>query len=525
MKTFRSPSLPAELAARLRTFLDSAPAGDVRGTGPAHIAVAPWTGEELFAFPTATAPDVEAAVTDARAAQKVWGNTSFAERRRVFFRLHEALRAHEDTVLDLIQAENGKARAHAYDEVMDLYNCARFYGQRAAHALRDEHHRGALPVLTKTRTQYYPLGVVGLISPWNYPLSLGVGDVLAALAAGNAVVHKPDSQTTLTAIYLRRLAIAAGLPAGAWQLVPGRGAEVGDALVPTVDGLSFTGSTKVGKQLAAQAAERLIPAMLELGGKNPALVLADAPASSTAPALVRTAFSSSGQLCMSAERAYIHADVYDELLAELKQALDREVLGASFTDAATIGTLTSAGQLETVQRHVDDAVSKGATVVYGGKARPELGPFFFEPTVLEGVTEDMECYAAETFGPVLSLYKVNSDEEAIARANDTSYGLAASVWSGSERHAWNVASRVEAGMVNINEGFAAAYGSIAAPGGGVKESGLGHRHGETGLRLWSNERTVAAQRLHPLAPSTLLPPERFRTLITTGMHVMKTLRL
>ena len=515
MKTFTQTRLPQ----RVHNFLDTAPARDVCGTGEQHQAHAPFSGDELFSFPVATAGDVEKAVIYARA------GVGQGDRAAILLRLHDLVHENEELILDLIQAENGKSRSHAYDELMDLYNCARFYAVNIRKAFGNDRHPGALPVLTKTRTQYYPLGVVGLISPWNYPLSLGVGDVLAALSAGNAVVHKPDSQTTLTAILLRRLAIEAGLPAAAWQLVPGRGAEVGDALVPLVDGLSFTGSTQAGKSIATQAAGRLIPTMLELGGKNPMLVLDDAPLKPTAQGAVRTAFSSSGQLCMSAERAYVHESIVEEFLVELTNALDQQVLGAAFSDAATIGSLTSQRQLDAVVAHVEDAVSKGATVVFGGKARPDLGPFFYEPTVLTGVTPEMDLYATETFGPVLAVYPVSSDAEAIQRANDTTYGLSASVWSGNSRRAWKVASQLEAGMVNINEGFAAAYGSIAAPGGGVKESGLNHRHGITGMRLWANERTVAEQRLHPLAPSEYVSPERFRQLVSTGMQLMKTFRL
>lgn len=515
MKTFTQTRLPHHV----QSFLDTDPAHDVCGTGEEHHAHAPFTGEELFRFPVATAHDVERAVEYARV------GVGQGNRAAILLRLHDLVQDNEELILDLIQAENGKSRAHAYDELMDLYNCARFYAVNIRKAFGTERHPGALPVLTKTRTQHYPLGVVGLISPWNYPLSLGVGDVLAALSAGNAVVHKPDSQTTLTSIALRRLAIEAGLPEAAWQLVPGNGAEVGDALIPIVDGLSFTGSTQAGASIAAQAAGRLIPTMLELGGKNPMLVLDDAPLKPTAQGAVRTAFSSSGQLCMSAERAYVHESIAEGFLKELTMALDQQVLGAAFSDAATIGSLTSQRQLDTVVAHVEDAVSKGATVVYGGKARPDLGPFFYEPTVLTGVTPEMDLYAAETFGPVLAVYPVHSDAEAIQRANDTNYGLSASVWSGNSRRAWKVASQLEAGMVNINEGFAAAYGSIAAPGGGVKESGLNHRHGITGMRLWANERTVAEQRLHPLAPSEYISPERFRALVSTGMQLMKTFRL
>ena len=321
MKTFTQTRLPQ----RVHNFLDTDPARDVRGTGEQNQAHAPFSGDKLFSFPVATAGDVEKAVTYART------GVGQGDRAAILLRLHDLVHENEELILDLIQAENGKSRSHAYDELMDLYNCARFYAVNIRKAFGNDRRPGALPVLTKTRTQYYPLGVVGLISPWNYPLSLGVGDVLAALSAGNAVVHKPDSQTTLTAILLRRLAIEAGLPEAAWQLVPGRGAEVGDALVPLVDGLSFTGSTKVGKSIATQAAGRLIPTMLELGGKNPMLVLDDAPLNPTAQGAVRTAFSSSGQLCMSAERAYVHESVFEEFLAELKNALDQQVLGAAFS--------------------------------------------------------------------------------------------------------------------------------------------------------------------------------------------------
>lgn len=516
-----SVSLPSSV----RSFLDSSPESDLRGTGETHTAVFPFTGEDLFSFAVATDADVRAAVDTARDGQAAWGATSLKDRAAVLLRLHDLVMKNEDTILDLIQVENGKSRSHAYDELMDIYNCCRFYAVNAKKAFGPQRHAGALPVLTKTRTQFYPLGVVGLISPWNYPLSLGVGDVLTALIAGNAVVHKPDSQTTLVAIYLRRLAIKAGLPELAWLLVPGNGAEVGDALVDTVDGISFTGSTRVGKEVASAAAARLLPTMAELGGKNPMVILDDADIEYTAAGAVRACFSSSGQLCMSAERIYVHSSIADEFIVAFARATERQALGPAFTDAATIGSLTGQSQLETVSSHVNDAVAKGATVVAGGKHRPDLGPFFYEPTILTGVTPEMELYANETFGPVVSIYTVNSVEEAIAQANDSDFGLTASVWGKNTARAWDVASQIEAGMVNINEAYVPAYGSIEAPGGGVKDSGLNHRHGISGMRLWANKRTVALQRLHPIAPSDYISPEQFRTLISTGLKVMKAVRM
>lgn len=519
-----APRVEATTAA-LRDLLAQDLSRDVLGTGEEHTATAPWTGEDLLTFRRATGADVERAFARARVAQRAWSQRSVRSRAAVADRLHRLVRDHEELLLDVIQAETGKTRTHAYDEVLEVYNCCRFTAAAAPAALKSQRVTGALPVLTRTQVDRLPVGVVGIISPWNYPAALGLGDEIAALVAGNAVVHKPDSQTTLTAILLRRLALAAGLPEDVWILVPGDPSEVGPAMVAGADGLHFTGSTKAGRSIAAEAAVRLIPVGLELGGKNAAIVCADADIDRAVEGLLRGCFSSAGQLCLSIERIYVLSEVYDAFAERFAAAAAAMTIGPGFGDDVDMGSLTSARQLETVLDHVEDAKARGATVLAGGRARPDIGPLFVEPTVLADVPASAKCAAKETFGPVVSLYRVGSDAEAIAAANATPYGLSASVWSGSGRHGRAVAGLVEAGMVNVNEAIAAAFGSVAAPSGGMRDSGLGHRHGVEGLREFTHIRTIAHQRGIPLAPFGPLDRKRFRAAMTTGLEVMRALRM
>ncbi|WP_101652977.1 succinic semialdehyde dehydrogenase [Brevibacterium ihuae] len=513
------------LPERLREFLAADPLADAAGSGPAIEVDAPFTGERLASFAANTAADVERKVRTAAIAARAWANRPVRERAAVLLRLHTLIRSHEELLLDVIQAENGKSRQHAYDEVLDAYNVCRYYGVTAPRVLRPQPRRGAVPGLTTTRVDHSPLGVVGFISPWNYPLSLGGTDLLAALAAGNAVVHKPDSRTPLSAVLVRRLAVSAGLPADVWQLVPGEVEAVSAPLLDGVDGLSFTGSTRAGRAVAAEAASRLLPTALELGGKNPMIVCADADLDAAVAGAVRGAFSSSGQLCLSIERIYVARPVFEEFCTRFAEAARALSMGAAFDYSCEIGTLTSAGQLDRVRDHVDDATARGARVLAGGRARPELGPYFFEPTVLVDVPESAALSREETFGPVVAVHPFADEDAAVRAANDTPYGLNASVFAGSKRRGTAVARRLDAGMVNVGEAFAAAWGSIDAPSGGVKASGLGHRHGPEGLLQFTRTRTIAHQALLPLAPSGSLTPERFQQVMTGALDVLRALRM
>ncbi|MFF1259997.1 MULTISPECIES: succinic semialdehyde dehydrogenase [unclassified Streptomyces] len=473
-----------------------------RGPGSAEpvTAVAPFDLAPIAAVPACTPQDVTAAVAGARADQPEWAGTPLRRRAVVVLAFHDLLLERQDQVIDLIQWETGKARYHAWQEVAQVAAIARHYARRARHYLAPRPVRGMVPGLTKVKEVRVPKGVVGVISPWNYPLYLGVGDVLPALTAGNAVVSKADSQTALTMLWTRALMAEAGLPDELWQIVTGTGAVVGTALVDAVDFVCFTGSTATGRTVAERAARRLVGASLELGGKNPLIVREDADITAAAAGTVVAAFANTGQMCIHIERVYVHEKIYDAFRTELVRATRALRLGQSYDYSADIGSLTSAAQFDAVEAHVDGAVTEGATVLVGGRARPDIGPLFYEPTVLEGVTPEMAVCDEETFGPVLSLYAYGADSEAVGLANQGTYGLSASIWSNDSREAGRMAMRIRAGSVNINDGAAAAAGSIEAGMGGMGDSGLGRRHGAEGIRKYTESQTVATQRLLPLGP-------------------------
>lgn len=516
-------SRSARTTRRLQEFLATSPYQEASGHGEVTIGVEPFTALKSPLFRSNTSADVEQAFASSRIAQRAWSSRTPAERARVLMRLHSALRRHEDLLLDVIQYETGKARIHAFDEVLDTYNVCRHYAVTAPRLLRPEHRRGAVPGLTRTLVDRSPLGVVAFITPWNYPLTLGASDLLAALTAGNAVVHKPDSQTTLTTILMRRLAIASGLPEDVWQLVPGEVHEVGPALISSSDGLSFTGSTAAGRSIAAESGRRLLPTALELGGKNSMLVLADADLDAAVDGAIRGCFASAGQLCLSIERIYVHQDLYSEFCTRFAEAAAELELSADYAFGPGMGSLAGPKQFERVSAHVDQAREAGARVLTGGHAVAEIGPYFYAPTVLTDVTASADLHREETFGPVVSVYPVTSDFDAVHHANDSAYGLNASVWSRS--HGWATARKLEAGMVNVNDAYAASWGSIDAPSGGVKASGLGHRHGAEGLFQFMRTRTIAEQRLVPIAPFGPLNQQRFARVMSTAFEAMRALRM
>jgi succinate-semialdehyde dehydrogenase/glutarate-semialdehyde dehydrogenase len=485
---------------------------------------APYTGQPLAQVPQSTTSDVASAAAIARATQAEWSAVDLRRRVEVLLNLHDLVLDRQREIIDLIQWESGKARKHAYEEVAHVAMTARYYARTARRLLTRQSRLGLYPALTRVHVNRIPKGVVGIISPWNYPFTMALSDGLPALLAGNTIVHKPDSQTVLSALLGVELLEAAGMPADAWQIVSGPGPTIGPALIDNVDYVCFTGSTRTGRTVAARAAERLIGCSLELGGKNPMLVLRDAGIARAAEGAVRACFSSAGQLCVSMERLYVADAIYDRFVEAFVRRVEAMRLAADFSYATDMGSLISQGQLDTVTTHVNDAVAKGAEVLTGGKPRPDIGPLFYEPTVLSRVQPSMTCFGNETFGPVVSVYRFGDEVEAIERANQGSYGLNASIYTRDVDRARSIAKQIRCGTVNVNEAYGASFGSLDSPMGGMRESGLGRRQGPEGIHRYTEPQTVAAQRLVRFAPMLGMSDETYVRLQTKALRLMKKAR-
>ncbi|MEM1041242.1 MAG: succinic semialdehyde dehydrogenase [Bacteroidota bacterium] len=515
------PVLPPHLSAdRLHSLAANA---TLRGGEHEALTVtAPFTGEPVGEILLATAGDVAYAAERARSAQAAWAARPVAERAQVLVRFHDLLLERQAEGLDLVQLEGGKCRYDAFVEYFALAKTARYYGYHGADYLRAETRTGFLPLLTQAEVHYPPKGLVGNIAPWNFPILLVIGDVLPALLAGNAVVVKPSELTPFSALWGAQLLYEAGLPPEVFHVVPGRGEAVGPALIDAVDYVHFTGSTRVGQIVAEQAGAGLKGLSLELGGKNPVIVRHDADLGKAVQGIREACFVGSGQTCISAERVYVHESIFDDFTARLAAATEAMLVGAGYDFRAHMGSLISQDQLRRVEAHVDDAVAKGAAVVAGGRALPEAGPFFYAPTLLTGVTEGMTLYREETFGPVAALYPFSTDEEAVAHANDSAYGLNASVWTRDLSAGHRIAEQIACGTVGINDGYAAVWSSTDAPMGGMKQSGLGRRHGREGILKFTEAQTIVTQRLAPLTPSAFgLPMSAFAGVVDTAFRLIR----
>jgi len=486
--------------------------------------IAPFTGQPLHELPQSSISDVQDAAASARLAQHSWQAAGFAHRRRILLRAHDLLLERRDELLDLLQIETGKTRGHAFEEIFQAASITRYYAVSAQHVLATRRRRAGIPLLMSTRVSYSPKQLIGVVTPWNYPIALGAMDIVPALAAGSAVIQKIDNQGALSMLATREAYIDAGVPAELWPIVAGPGSEVGNAVVDSCDYVCFTGSTPTGRSVGERAASRLIGASLELGGKNPLLILGDADPAKAAADAVYACFSAMGQLCVSIERIYVHESIAAQFTREFAARVGALTQTAALDYSGDVGSLTSAAQLERIQAHVDDAVAKGAIVLAGGTTRPDIGPYFFAPTVLTDVTADMECFANETFGPVVAITTVASDDEAIDRANDSEFGLNASIFSGSVAHARRLADRLDAGSVNINEGYRASFSSVDAPMGGMKNSGLGRRNGPEGILRFVQSRTVSQSNGIMQLPRSGTEFAAMAGLMITLLGVLKLLR-
>jgi succinate-semialdehyde dehydrogenase/glutarate-semialdehyde dehydrogenase len=508
-----------------RSLLDGLGTGAAVPAGRPGIAVhAPFTGNEIGSVPAASAEDVRAAVERAREAQKHWAATPIQNRARVLSRFHDLLLDRADTAIDLIQLEGGKARIPALEEVYDTVATTRYYIKTGPRLLKRRRRAVSLPGLTKTYEYRHAHGVVGSITPWNFPFTLGISDIVPAFLAGNAVVAKPDEKTPFSMLYGATLLTEAGLPDDLLQVITGRGDEIGPTLVDSVDFVVFTGSTEVGRQVVTQASSRLVGASMELGGKNAALVLADADLDKTIPGISRAVFANGGQLCISMERVYVDETIRQEFTERFVEHTRNLVMTTDFDFSSDLSSLITREHLDNVHSHVEDAIAKGATLLEGGKPRPDVGPLFYAPTVMTEVSDEMLICRDETFGPVVTIYGFDHLEEAIAAANDSHLGLNFSVWTKDTERGIDIATRLEAGTVGINDGYAATWSSYDAPMGGMKMSGTGRRHGAEGLLRFTESQTVSVQRLGPaFAPFAGLDYPRYQMILGPLLRLLKRL--
>jgi acyl-CoA reductase-like NAD-dependent aldehyde dehydrogenase len=444
----------------------------------------PATCEPLAELHCATAEDVRDAVLVAKAAQPRWQATPVAKRVAVLRRFQQLLREHRDDVARLICREAGKPAAEALaTEVLVVLDATQFCINKAHAFLRPQPvpHGNIVMNMKRGKLVRDPYGVIGIIAPWNYPFSIPAIETLGALVTGNAVVLKPSEFTPLIAKELERLLIAAGLDRALMQVVIGEG-PTGAALIDSpIDKLIFTGSVGTGKRVGEAAARRLLPVVLELGGKDPMIVLDDANLEIASSGAVWGAFMNSGQTCLSVERCYVHRSLYEPFLEKVREKISRLRQGNGIGSEVEIGPMIHERQLEIVKRQVDDAIQHGARVLAGARRRTDLGPNFYAPTLLADVTNDMRLMREETFGPVLPVAPFDTDEEAVQLANDSDFGLAASVWTRSRRRGEAMAAQIKAGTVMLND-MISCFGIADAPHGGFKQSGIGRTHGELGLQ-------------------------------------------
>ncbi|HEY5175066.1 MAG TPA: aldehyde dehydrogenase family protein [Terriglobales bacterium] len=447
------------------------------------VSTNPATGEVLAELACASPSGVQGAVLRAKQAQPAWEATPVRQRVAVLRRFQRLLSEQRDQVADLICREAGKPAVEALTtEVLVILDAAEFCIRNAHDFLREEPlPHGNLAMKTKRgKLLREPFGAIGIISPWNYPFSIAATETLGALVTGNAVVLKPSEFTPLIGLELQRMLLAAGLNPDLMQVVIGEG-PAGAALIDApIDKLIFTGSVATGKRVAEAAARKLLPVVLELGGKDPMIVLDDADLEIASSGALWGAFMNAGQTCLSVERCYVHRSLYDKFLEACSNKIAKLRVGNGIGSEVEIGPLIHERQLRTVDEHVRDAVLHGARLLRGGKRLTELGPNFYAPTLLADVTRDMRIIREETFGPVLPVAPFDTDDEAIRLANDSDFGLAASVWTTNRRRGEAMAKQIKAGTVMIND-VISCFGIAEAPHGGFKLSGIGRTHGKMGL--------------------------------------------
>lgn len=474
-------------------------------------------------LPVASPVEVAAAVERGRKAQTAWRAVSFKERAQILYRLRDLLLDEGDKLADILTSETGRPRAEVYgNELFYLCDAIGMWAKNSAAYLKTENLRPSFPLLKakKVLSVYQPRGVIGIISPWNFPLTLTLGEAIPALMAGNAVVIKPSELTPLSALFGAEIAAKAGFPQNLLQVVVGYGAAA-EALIDHADMIAFTGSVETGKRVMRRAAERLVPVSLELGGKDPMIVLKDADLDRAAGACVWGALMNCGQTCTSIERVYVEAPVYASFVDKIVARVRAIRQGPSENDVE-VGCLTSEAQLQKIEMQVNEALAKGAKALTGGRRNPGLPGYYYEPTVLVDADHTMQILTEETFGPVIPIVKVKDADDALRMANDSRYGLSGCVFSRDKPLAQRLAEEMENGSISINDSLV-SFIVTDAPMGGRKDSGFGYRHGAAGIRKFCQQKTIVIDRFglkeeFPWYPASKKKSAQIRHLLNLLCH-------
>jgi acyl-CoA reductase-like NAD-dependent aldehyde dehydrogenase len=472
----------------------------------------PATGELITTVPVLGAEELQAMAQRARQAQPQWEAIGFAGRARIMRRAQKWMLDNAERVLESVVRESGKTYEDA--QLADLgytVTALGFWAKEAGKYLADERVKSwNNPVAAgkKLVIRYVPVGVVGVIGPWNYPIANSFGDCIPALMAGNSVILKPSEVTPLSSVLMADMMRECGLPDGVFQVATGDGGT-GAALIGQVDCVMFTGSSRTGKAVMRAAADALVPCYLELGGKDPMVVCADADIERAANAATFYSMNNGGQVCISVERCYVEEPIYDEFVARVTDKV-RALRQGEPTGIGTVdvGAVIFPPQLDIIDEHVRDAVAKGAKVLTGGHAHSERGRYY-EPTVLVDVDHSMRLMQEETFGPTLPIMKIANAEEGVRLANDSAYGLQASVWTNDADRGEELARRIEAGVVCVNDAQI-NYSALNLPMGGWKSSGLGTRHGANGIRKYTKTQSLLVTRRAPFKREPFMFPYKPR---------------
>lgn len=480
----------------------SLPAAPPDAITPAHETITvydPITEQAVGRVPVMDAAVVTELAAVARAAQPAWAALGVRERGRLLRRWANRLWDQRETLYAIIRAETGKVTGGGFAELAVIDNTVHYYVRHAPRLLATHRRAVTFHLRQRAKVVFHPLGVAGFITPWNYPLLNSLLDAIPALIAGNAVLIKPSELTPFTAAFAVSLMHEAGIPRAVAQVLTGDG-RTGGALIEVVDALSFTGSTGTGRRVATRAAERLIPCTLELGGKDPLIVLEDADLDHAAAGALRGAMENAGQACVSVERTYVVEPIYDAFIERVMRAAGQLQFGTGDGFDLHVGSMTAERELRRTEAHVADALAQGARVLLGGRRRPDLGPRFYEPTILVDASHEMAIMRDETFGPVLAIMRVRDADEAVRLANDSDYGLSATIFTSDLKRGEALAERLHCGDVGINQPQM-IFGTPSLPMGGAKASGVGRRGGPEGLMRFVRPQSILTDRLIGAQPA------------------------